>query len=466
MKRAKRSIASISTEVAIGTALAVVGLFVVIGLFNDNVANMATHFSLKNIFNADSAGKTTYSSYDRDYTSSEVNVQITGEQGLEMLRKKANNKALDLIENPFATSNSSGGEIAYLSKAVEIISGEGAICVYMKNNSNKHCSDKSIGGYGYDIQIGDADIVISKVDASGNTVEKQVTMTLNGAVSAIVGSYSVPLNNDNYSKYTTDEQYSKIKDLTGKVKNLIDNSVLLVGTGSTYSKTTVVNKSIVQALTSMLNDLDSSLQSAYNTCNLNGLPREEEVCCQGSDWNVDPNHGSVTAKYNRCWVNEDAYNSFHAWAQKEIQQMNDPSAVVSSLFINNKSLNNSYAAWADSAVPTAESIVTSILNSDVPVNNSSLELTTILASDHANSTTACDKLKTDLQNITANYNLGNVSAPECNPVDWTETSDWPTSGASATVDRILRDAAGGITSAVNAVTDVAKSAWKSITSIF
>lgn len=78
IKRGRKA-GGVTIETLLGVLLAVVVLFFVIGLFNDNLKNMLTNGSMSNIWTK--TEKTTYNAFNKDYTNSQVNVQTLGEQG-------------------------------------------------------------------------------------------------------------------------------------------------------------------------------------------------------------------------------------------------------------------------------------------------------------------------------------------------------------------------------------------------
>ena len=71
--RKKRKSASITVEFVLAISFTLLVLFIVIGKFNDNLSTMATKGGMNNITNVNTA-KTTYTNYNRSYTSSTVSV--------------------------------------------------------------------------------------------------------------------------------------------------------------------------------------------------------------------------------------------------------------------------------------------------------------------------------------------------------------------------------------------------------
>lgn len=66
--------AMITVELALSIAVILLVMFVVLGKFNDNIAGVAVSSKFNNIFNGN-AGKTYFPHYDRDYTSSVVEIK-------------------------------------------------------------------------------------------------------------------------------------------------------------------------------------------------------------------------------------------------------------------------------------------------------------------------------------------------------------------------------------------------------
>lgn len=162
MKHSRKS-GAITVEVAIGIALAVIVVLVALGLFSENLSNMVSSSGIANMFK--NSNKTTYSSFGRDYTNSQVNVQLIGEQGLAMLRNIANNKAIEQIDKYMSgvdTSVTNVNSIAYLAIAINAIVGSPDICVYMKKDSDKKCNQDGIGGYSYRMNLNSGSITINK----------------------------------------------------------------------------------------------------------------------------------------------------------------------------------------------------------------------------------------------------------------------------------------------------------------
>ena len=125
-------------EVSVTAGIVVIVTILAIGMFSDGLKGVIANGGTSKILNNGNNQKTAYENFNRDYSSTQIEVQITGEQGLEMLRKKANNLALKLINSDY---NKNSVEIAYLARVVEILTGESYFCSYMQENSEKHCDE-------------------------------------------------------------------------------------------------------------------------------------------------------------------------------------------------------------------------------------------------------------------------------------------------------------------------------------
>jgi len=268
-----RKMAAVSTEMAIGIGLAAVAVIVGISMFSGNISDLVANSKIGNLFNGN-ASRTSYDSFGRQYSNSQsqVEVQIMGEQGLDMLRKRANNKAIEIIQESLSSSNPNGTSIAYLSTAIEALTGETHICVYMKNNSDRHCNE--IGGYAYNLSLSGSALTIAKVDTTGTQVSSQFKLPLDAQASAILSSFKVPVDSDGYSKFNENEKYSFIKTLSTNLLSFIRSDVLLVNaaTAATTFKTanatsTADSRNAVKAeVESLVNTLSGLASSSHDQC--------------------------------------------------------------------------------------------------------------------------------------------------------------------------------------------------------
>lgn len=265
-----RKRAAVSIEVAVGIVLSTVVVVAALALFNDNMGTMVSSTKVSNIY-TDNGDKTSYSSYNRDYSNSQINVQIMGEQGLAMLRKKANNKAIELIEESFSPSNPNGSSIAYLAEAIKVITGEPHICAIMKNGSVEHCDDDSIGGYNYKVDINGSSLSLSKV-ANGdiaNIIKTVSPIPFDNIVATAIGDIVIPLNKDNYPSLTTKEKYYTIQELTSVIYDYLRKDVVLLSVASKYSTVVSITKQssdLPDALKTLANSISDSAYKAYDGC--------------------------------------------------------------------------------------------------------------------------------------------------------------------------------------------------------
>lgn len=266
--------AMITTELAITLGLATVVAVIAIGMFNENIKEMISSGNFQNFFNND-GGKTAYSAFNRDYTDSQINVQIMGEQGLEMLRQKANNKVLDLAStNPTATDSNTVG---YLILAIESIVGEPDICVRMKKESKKTCNakDANIGGYNYRVDISTISsglITLTKSNESGTPVSPPIKLAFNttsGAITTILSSsLQKAVSLGTATTDNTNDTFKYIRDLSVSSKPYINSDALLI---DYYNTAKSKYKGIVEELKAqitgvILPGIGNSSNESYHRC--------------------------------------------------------------------------------------------------------------------------------------------------------------------------------------------------------
>ena len=70
-------------------------------VITDNLATMVKSSNFKNFVSGNTL-KTFFSNKNKDYSKFLVDVQVLGQKGLDMLRQKANNNAITLIESAYA----------------------------------------------------------------------------------------------------------------------------------------------------------------------------------------------------------------------------------------------------------------------------------------------------------------------------------------------------------------------------
>lgn len=89
--------AGITIEIALSIALSVIVLFLVIGLFSENLKTMMSRIGLKSFFRA--SEKTTVADWGDDPTATQINVQIAADYGLSSEHKKAKAAIEDYYNN-------------------------------------------------------------------------------------------------------------------------------------------------------------------------------------------------------------------------------------------------------------------------------------------------------------------------------------------------------------------------------
>lgn len=398
-----------STEIAISVALAAVAAVVAISLFNENISSMIASSGINKLFN-NSDSKTGYSNFSQDYSKSQIEVQLMGEQGLTMLRRIANNKAIELINSDFSSNNPNGNSIAYLSLAIKALVGEPAVCVKMTKDSDAFCDKDGIGGYTYDVDLGSTTaLTISKVNTAGTEVKETITVPIDSVVGNIIASYHIDLNSLGQSNLTEDQKYNLIADLSKKLISYLRPDVVLINPTAAFTNQLTTSiakpKTLKDALIDLLNNLKGSVGDAYSGCSDSqdywipiknfgvhiqyDQPWESRSCCNGTELHVGYGSSSTDVSHE-CWVDEGTKNKFNEWADNRI------SAISSS-------------------DKEGQDLVDLILKG--PLTGTGKSYRNILRRDHVNSTTSCQKFKSGLENINKTFNQ-NIEIPECTPVGW------------------------------------------------
>lgn len=380
MKNERKS-AAVSLEMSIGIALAAVVVVVALALFNDNLAAMVLNTKSGNVYKANSE-RTSYSEFNRDYSNSQINVQLVGEQGLSMLRKKANNKVIDLLKENFSETNSNANSIAYLSTAIKALTGEPDICVYMKKESEKHCDQDDLGGYSYTINIASNTIVIYDVD-SEKTIELK---NINPIVASILSENIVPIDIfTKISKFSKLDKFKFIKKITDGVAEYIRADVKLVSAGSVYKSVVAkdTSKLSVSSLGGSLGALLDSLSSSVNNAH--------RRCAGLFDWS-NGNSGCTSA----------FLNGIAAGSNIGYVDSNEASKYASDVSLI-KTLLNDY-----DGNDYAEAI-------NIVLKNPKMgEMITIMKNDHKNDPNSCTVFKEGIQGLVDKYKVS-LSVPECTP---------------------------------------------------
>lgn len=380
-----------TTEIAIGTALAVAAVIVGMGLFNNNLAGMVTSSGLTP-FSKGKNEKTEYTALNKDYSGSQINVQITGSQGLGVLRQIANNKAITQIGNAFSGTDAgatNANSIGYLALAIKAIVGNSDICTYMTKDSDKFCDEDKIGGYSYKIDSGSSALTINKVDEKGSTIGKTKILTMGNELSSVLSSAAITPGSNGRSSLSTDKKYEFIRNLSTKSEPYVYSHVILirlvdtslVNTFKSNQKTT----DVAPLLNNLLNELKTSLHNAHEGCaahfigDLN-FSKGGEGCTSLST------HG-IGLGSNIGFVSKQEVSEFSSWSD-----------IIS---------NNIKSSGSKDA---SDMINVMLKNGNIN------RIVEILKNDHKNNPTSCDIFTNGLKGIINSHNL-NLSIPECNPND-------------------------------------------------
>ncbi len=379
MIRTKPRCAMVSTEVAIGISVTVVALFICLGLFGDNLSAMISKSGVNNTLGGNSS-KTQYNSFDRDYSNSQVNVQIMGEQGLQMLRRKANNKAIELIEQEFSKSNPNGNSIAYLSTAVKILSGESHICTFMDKDSDQHC-DK-FGKYNYTTSLQGVYISVKSlpIDNKAKDITGEIKVTINPVVQSVLSAIIVPLNAKGESALSASVKYKYITDITDKLLSYLNPDVVLIRKINVYkSEKNYTNQNMILDLVELTGKLQTSLKIAY-------YERRNQSCfiiC----WD-DP-EGNPT-------ITEGDYDAVKLWAKDYIMEQ------VPAIDINSITKSAILKNYID------------LLSKKYETGNNDKTALSVFDDDYTQNPTSCDILKDGLSEI-ANKAGEKITLPVCKP---------------------------------------------------
>lgn len=95
----RRKRAGITVELLLAVVLAVVVLFLILGLFSNNLKHMVVNGNISRIF-ANNSAKTAYSSWGANPTQTQVNVQTVADNGLDWYLDQAQAALTNYIANP------------------------------------------------------------------------------------------------------------------------------------------------------------------------------------------------------------------------------------------------------------------------------------------------------------------------------------------------------------------------------
>lgn len=391
----------VASEVAIGIALSVIVLFVALGLFGDNLSKMTIDGSgIQNLFKGNE-NNTAFSQFSQDYTGSQINVQITGAQGLQMLRRKANNKAIEMIEESFSKSNTNANSIGYLSMAIKAITGESHICKYMNDDSDEHC-DK-LGGYEYNLAISGAALTIKNVNDKSKNAGTSVSLAMNSTVASVLSSANVPIDSEGRSRLTREEKYSFIRNLSDKLADYIRSDALLLRTTNSFTATTVVAPPPVVTPEPIVAPTPTPIATTPAVVTLSNAQNAQMV--KGMNSTLDKLVDSMKDSYDDCKgllsfcknpvVEKDEYKSVKNWATNLKPTLN-------------KAIANQYSTSQITELFTASLLTPSSTQGS---------LLDAITDDQKSKPRSCDVLTNGINNINSTYGL-NITIPECAAGDW------------------------------------------------
>lgn len=285
--KSKCKSAMITVELAVSLVLVVVVLFVTLGLFGDNIKDMVANGNIKNIFNGESI-RTFFASWNKDYSGSQIDVQVMGEQGLEQLRKKANNNSNDLIK-PYdsgegiktITPDSTANTIAYLAKMIYVIVGDYKVCSYMKDDSKKPCLAIGLTEK-YNVQMSGNSLTILAGDkpiAIGSIADTGAMPAYNSDTSATQKWQDVQSIQAKYSNVTINNSYALTQNINAY------NAQLNVPTGKGTSK---IEDEIIALLGNPTPTAASDENHAYSAVNnIIKIATAASRGCSGKDISCD-----------------------------------------------------------------------------------------------------------------------------------------------------------------------------------
>lgn len=315
--RFKNRRAMVTVELAVTLVLIVVALFVTLGLFNNNLRDMVANSNFKNLFNGNGS-RTFFSFFNKDYKNAQVYVQIMGEQGLQILRKKANNGVVSAIASLPANgapiqSTASYSTISYLSQIIMVIMGNQIICNTMTTPSIAECSDPGMPGAKYNIEVTETSIVVRPV---GNSASKSFTLTVDHSATDVApnATSSKITAAKNASGLSTKDKFKFISNLSNDNSS---NSQALVKTigyfnsvvsrGGSYATLDTTDAKV----SNMLKQISTNMDTANDKCmhdswcvaalfnggqctSTDGCGKDADVVNDGDLENFNTHYGLVT----------------------------------------------------------------------------------------------------------------------------------------------------------------------------
>lgn len=249
-------------ELVVGVLLVTVVIFIVLGLFGDNLKTMFASGHFKNIYEGEE-DRTRFSSWSKNYSGSQIDVMVVGEQGLDQLRMKANNSSDDIIENLGLNTKSTtiGNTIAYLNSIINLIVGDPAVCMPMNKESSYKCGTQNVPATKYNVTISSNAIVITSAD---NTEPERKIIPDKGESFKVVNTYNSspggnPWQQIQYVQYTYNGYINVAQSLARDVKKFNNELPDLIQQGELAKKS-----EFAQKLTSLLDTLNTRVTITAN----------------------------------------------------------------------------------------------------------------------------------------------------------------------------------------------------------
>lgn len=159
--------AELTVEIGLSLALTIVALFLVLGLFSQNLKSMVDASGMKkNLFNKNTIAKTTYDNHSVDYTASQVNVEVVADQGLDWYLTNAQERIDNYLQTPPATPS----EISDFAKAETIKTVNDVSSITSKENDLINALNISINPLKGQTIIGEKVIKYTHVDVADSTL--------------------------------------------------------------------------------------------------------------------------------------------------------------------------------------------------------------------------------------------------------------------------------------------------------
>lgn len=263
--RFKNRRAMVTVELAVTLVLVVVALFVTLGLFSNNLRDMVTNSNVKNLFNGNGT-RTFFSLFDKKYRDAQVYVQVMGEQGLQILRKKANNGVVSAV----ATLPKNGGSvenaatfstISYLSQIITVIMGNQIICDTMPTPSTAECGTAGVPGAKYTVSVTGTSLTITP--AAGNSYAKGITITTTDRGASLADSKNA------HDRYSTKDKFKFISNLSSDNSSTSNALVKTIGyfnsvisRGGSFATADSVDQKII----TLLDQIAKNMKTAKDEC--------------------------------------------------------------------------------------------------------------------------------------------------------------------------------------------------------